>query len=163
DQDSLGRRLYARRRCEEIVRRLLPKSLIGQLALVMALALLVAQAINFGIVFSERTRAVRTQVEGPAVARFVGLAQRAAALPAARARGPPDRDRISQTLRLSLQFQDGTWLNGRMFTPRPDPWIWLKLGASTLLIYLLLLGAVVLLAIRLGRPLKDLTAAAKSF
>ena len=31
----------------------------------MALALLVAQAINFGIVFSERTRAVRTQIEGP--------------------------------------------------------------------------------------------------
>jgi signal transduction histidine kinase len=218
------------------VRRLLPKSLIGQLALVMALALLVAQAINFGIVFSERTRAVRTQVEGPAVARFIGLAQRAAPLPAAqrptlieergrrrgrysfdaqpiipaqssderitarmrdqandvglqlrdaramisddppppprfdpedprsgRDRGQPDRERMSQTLRLSVQFADGTWLNGRMFTPRPDPWIWLKLGASTLLIYLILLGAVVLIAIRLGRPLKELTAAAKSF
>ena len=50
-----------------------------------------------------------------------------------------------------------------MFTPRPDPWIWLKLAASTLLIYFILLGAVVLIAIRLGRPLKDLTAAAKSF
>jgi signal transduction histidine kinase len=220
------------------VRRLLPKSLIGQLALVMALALLVAQAINFGIVFSERTRAVRTQIEGPAVARFVGFAQRAAPLPAAqrpalidergRRRGrysfdaepivpaqgsderitarirdqandaglqvrdaramvsdeplpPPrldpgesprdgagqreraERERQSQTLRLSLQFQDGTWLNGRMFTPRPDPWIWLKLAASTLLIYLILLAAVVLIAIRLGRPLKELTAAAKSF
>lgn len=215
------------------MRRFLPKSLIGQLALVMALALLVAQAINFGIVFSERTRAVRTQIEGPAVARFVGLAQRAAPLPAAqrpslidergRRRGrysfgaepivptqssderitgrirdqatdvglqirdaramvsddpppPPrfgtnephergqlDRERTSQTLRLSLQFQDGSWLNGRMFTPRPDPWIWLKLAASTLLIYVILLGAVVLIAIRLGRPLKDLTAAAKSF
>lgn len=219
------------------MRRFLPKSLIGQLALVMALALLVAQAINFGIVFSERTRAVRTQVEGPAVARFVGLAQRAAPLPAAqrpslidergrrrgrytfdaepivpaqssderitarirdqandiglqirdaramvsddpppparfdptapprggRDRGAPDRDRLSQTLRLSLQFQDGSWLNGRMFTPRPDPWIWLRLAGSTLLIYLILLAAVVLIAIRLGRPLKDLTAAAKSF
>jgi signal transduction histidine kinase len=215
------------------LKRLLPKSLIGQLALVMALALLVAQAINFGIVFSERTRAVRTQVEGPAVARFVGLAQRAAPMPAAqrpsliddrgrrrgrysfeaepivpaqsnderiatrirdqandvglqirdaramvsddppppprfgtnepRDPGQPERDRMSQTLRLSLQFQDGTWLNGRMFTPRPDPWIWLKLAASTLLIYFILLGAVVLIAIRLGRPLKDLTVAAKSF
>jgi len=215
------------------VRRFLPKSLIGQLALVMALALLVAQAINFGIVFGERTRAVRTQIEGPAVARFVGLAQRAAPMPAAqrpslidergrrrgrysfdaepivpaqstderittrireqandvglqirdaramvsddppppprfgtnepRDPGQPDRERMSQTLRLALQFQDGTWLNGRMFTPRPDPWIWLKLAASTLLIYFILLGAVVLLAIRLGRPLKDLTAAAKSF
>ena len=218
------------------MRRLLPGSLIGQLALVMALALLVAQAINFGIVFSERTRAVRTQVEGPAIARFIGLAQRAAPLPAARrpslieergrrrgrysfdaepivpaqssderitgrmrdqandvglqlrdlramtsddppppprfdpeegrrGRGAPpgERARAFQTLRLSVQFADGSWLNGRMFTPRPDPWIWLKLGASTLLIYIILLGAVVLIAIRLGRPLKDLTAAAKSF
>jgi signal transduction histidine kinase len=222
------------------VRRFLPSSLIGQLALVMALALLVAQAINFGLVYSERTRAVRTQVEGPAVARFIGLAQRAAPLPAAqrpalieergrrrgrysfdaqpiipaqssderitarlrdqaadvgvqlrdmramvsddpappsrfdpgdgprgrdrdRDRPPSDRERMSQTLRLSAQFPDGTWLNGRMFTPRPDPWIWLKLAASTLLIYVILLGAVVLIAIRLGRPLKDLTAAAKSF
>jgi signal transduction histidine kinase len=220
------------------LRRLLPKSLIGQLALVMALALLVAQAINFSIVFSERTRAVRSQIEGPAVARFVGLAQRAAALPAAqrpslidergRRRGrysfdadaivpaqssderitarirdqandvglpirdaramvseeplPPPRlepgelprggtatreraarDRMAQALRLSLQFQDGTWLNARMYTARPDPWIWLRLAGSTLLIYLILLAAVVLIAIRLGRPLKDLTAAAKSF
>jgi len=219
------------------VRRFLPKSLIGQLALVMALALLVAQAINFGIVFSERTRALRTQVEGPAVARFVAFAQRAAPLPAAqrpsmieergrrrgrysfdadsivpaqssderitarirdqandiglqlrdaramisddppppprfepgdepragRDRGSPDGARMSQTLRLSVRFADGAWLNARMFTPRPDPWIWLKLAASTLLIYLILLGAVVLIAIRLGRPLRDLTAAAKSF
>jgi signal transduction histidine kinase len=220
------------------VKRFLPKSLIGQLALVMALALLVAQAINFSIVFSERTRAVRSQIEGPAVARFVGLAQRAAALPAAqrpslidergRRRGrysfdadaivpaqssderitarirdqandvgltirdaramvsdeplpPPrlepgelprggpapreraERDRMAQALRLSLQFQDGSWLNARMYTARPDPWIWLRLAGSTLLIYLILLGAVVLIAIRLGRPLKDLTAAAKSF
>jgi signal transduction histidine kinase len=215
------------------VRRFLPRSLIGQLALVMALALLVAQAINFGIVFSERTRAVRTQVEGPAVARFVAFAQRAAPLPAAqrpalieergRRRGrysfdansivpaqgsderitarirdqandvglqlrdaramvsdeapppprlepgdvprgpPPGAERNVQTLRLSLQFPDGAWLNGRLFTPRPDPWIWLKLAASTLLIYFILLGAVVLIAIRLGRPLKELTAAAKSF
>ncbi len=219
------------------MRRFLPKSLIGQLALVMALALLVAQAINFGIVFSERTRAVRTQVEGPAVARFIAFAQRAAPMPATRRpamieergrrRGrysfdaasivpaagsderitarirdqandvglqlrdaramisddppPPPRldpgearrgrdrnasgarERAFQTLRLSVQFPDGTWLNGRMFTPRPDPWIWLKLAASTLLIYFILLGAVVLIALRLGRPLRDLTAAAKSF
>ena len=219
------------------LKRFLPKSLIGQLALVMALALLVAQSINFGIVFSERTRAVRTQVEGPAVARFIAFAQRAAPVPAARrpamieergrrrgrysfnadsivpastsderitarirdqandvglqlrdaramvsddpppppligsqgARrdrergGPGARERRFQTLRLSVQYPDGTWLNGRMFTPRPDPWIWLKLAASTLLIYFILLGAVVLIALRLGRPLRDLTAAAKSF
>ena len=49
------------------MRRFLPKSLIGQIALVMALALLVAQAINFGLVFNERLRATRNQIEGPPV------------------------------------------------------------------------------------------------
>ena len=63
------------------MRRLLPKSLIGQIALVMALALLVAQAINFSLIFSERQRLGRTQAEGPAIGRFVMLAQRLAPLP----------------------------------------------------------------------------------
>lgn len=216
------------------MRRLLPRSLIGQLALVMAAALLVAQAINFGLVFNERQRATRTQIEGPPVNRFVGFAQRLAAMPApARAdlldgrgrRGrfaiepdsnvaaPENDERISgqlrdqageiglalrdargavsdevqlpdraraqmspaqaqrlgerlrrfQTLRLSVQLADGSWLNGRILTPRPNPWLGLRLAGSTLLIYLLLLGAIVLIALRLGRPLRDLTAAAKSF
>ena len=56
--------------------KLLPRSLIGQLALAMALALLVAQAINFTLIFTERQRVSRAQIEGPAVARFVSVAQR---------------------------------------------------------------------------------------
>jgi signal transduction histidine kinase len=216
------------------VRRFVPKSLIGQIALVMALALLVAQAINFSLVFNERQRATRNQIEGPPVARFVTFAQRVAALPPerradelggrgrrgrfsidtqsivapqdnderiaarlrdqaadsgfairdargavsdevelpARARdrfGPGQRERAEerlrrfQTLRLSVQFPDGRWLNGRLVTPRPNPWLAVRLAGSTLLIYVLLLGAIVLIALRLGRPLRDLTAAAKSF
>jgi len=216
------------------VRRLLPKSLIGQIALVMALALLVAQAINFSLVFNERQRATRNQIEGPAIARFVNFAQRIGTLPpprqdeelegrgrrgrfsidpdsivpprenderiAARLRdqaagaglaireargavsdevqlpprarerfGPGQRERAEerlrrlQTLRLSIRLADGRWLNGRMVTPRPNPWVAVRLAGSTLLIYVLLLGAIVLIALRLGRPLRDLTAAAKSF
>jgi signal transduction histidine kinase len=217
------------------LRRLLPKSLIGQIALVMAAALLVAQAINFGLVLGERQRATRTQIEGPPISRFVGLAQRIAAAPPAgraalldgrgrrgrsftigaesniapgenderiaarlrdqaaeaglglgdvrgaisdevaipervRARmGPEQSERAGerlrrfQTLKLSAQLPDGTWLNGRIVTPRPNPWLGLRLAGSTLLIYFLLLGAIVLIALRLGRPLRDLTAAAKSF
>src|SRR5688500_17952143 len=64
-----------------MMRRFLPKSLIGQIALVMAAALLVAQAINFSLIFTERQRLGRTQAEGPAIGRFVMLAQRLAALP----------------------------------------------------------------------------------
>jgi signal transduction histidine kinase len=216
------------------VRRFVPKSLIGQIALVMALALLVAQAINFGLVFNERQRATRNQIEGPPVARFVTFAQRVAALPpprragelggrgrrgrfsidpqsivapqdndeqiSARLRdqaadtgltirdargavseevplpprarerlGPEQRERAAerlrrfQTLRLSIRLEDGRWLNGWMVTARPNPWLAVRLAGSTLLIYVLLLGAIVLIALRLGRPLRDLTAAAKSF
>jgi signal transduction histidine kinase len=216
------------------VRRFVPRSLIGQIALVMALALLVAQAINFGLVFNERQRATRNQIEGPPIARFVGVAQRNAALPQPRREGdlggrgrrsrfsigpqsivaPQDNDeriaarlrdqaadtgltirdargavsdemplpprarepldperreraeerlRRFQTLRLSIQLEDGRWLNGWIVTGRPNPWLAVRLAGSTLLIYVLLLGAIVLIAVRLGRPLRDLTAAAKSF
>ncbi|HEV7659425.1 MAG TPA: ATP-binding protein [Allosphingosinicella sp.] len=216
------------------MRRFVPKSLIGQIALVMALALLVAQAINFGLVFNERQRATRNQNEGPPIARFVTVAQRIAALPPPRREGelggrgrrgrfsidaqsivaaqdndegiaarlrdqaadtglairdargavsdevplpPRVRERLApgqreraeerlrrfQTLRLSIQLEDGRWLNGWLATARPNPWLAARLAGSTLLIYVLLLGAIVLIALRLGRPLKDLTAAAKSF
>ena len=57
------------------MRKFLPKSLIGQLALVMAVALLIAQAINFTLVFNERQRWSRAQTEGPVVSRFVLLAR----------------------------------------------------------------------------------------
>ena len=63
------------------MRRFLPRSLIGQIALVMALALLVAQAINFGLIYNERQRVSRVQAEGPAIGRFVLLAQRVASAP----------------------------------------------------------------------------------
>src|SRR6185503_4862398 len=63
------------------MRRLLPRSLIGQIALVMALALLAAQAINFGVLFAERQRASHFQIEVPPMARFVSLLQRLAATP----------------------------------------------------------------------------------
>lgn len=53
--------------------RLFPKSLSGQIALVMAGALLVASAVNFTILMSERYRAGLVEQTGPAVARFVDL------------------------------------------------------------------------------------------
>jgi signal transduction histidine kinase len=210
------------------LKRLLPKSLIGQIALVMALALLAAQAINFGLILNERQRATRAQHEAPAILRFTGFAQRVVNTPAepraellrgisrrgrfsvdaqsivpaernderiadrlretadanglairaARGmssdevaaprraqpddrRGPP-RDRF-RTLLLSIQLADGSWFNGRLVVQRPDPWLAARLAGSTLLIYLLILAAMVWIAMRLGRPLKDLAAAADRF
>ena len=56
--------------------RLWPRSLAGQMALLIALALFVAQAINFGTILLERSHLRTEQVTGPAVARFVDAAER---------------------------------------------------------------------------------------
>jgi len=216
------------------VRRFGPKSLIGQIALVMAGALLVAQAINFALIYSERQRATQAQSEGPPIGRFVILVQRIAPLPpeartdvlpqrgrrgrftigpesavaasesdprmAERIRdlaeengvrlrdaraaiggdvsmppallerlAPPERERVErraarmQALRLSAQLPDGAWLNAQMAIPRPNPWPAIRLAGSTLLIYLVLLAAMIWIAMRLGRPLRALTAATQRF
>jgi signal transduction histidine kinase len=216
------------------VRRFGPRSLIGQIALVMAAALLVAQAINFGLIFNERQRATRSQIEGPAEARFIAQLQRLAPLPPAERQAlladrgrrgrfaianessipvgasearivtrltdqaaeagislrelrgaiseqvelprrfrermtteererAGERMRRMQTLHLSARFADGSWVNARFVTPRPNPWLAVRLAGSTLLIYLLILAAMVWIAARLARPLRDLTAAAESF
>ena len=216
------------------MRRLLPKSLIGQIALVMAGALLVAQAINFTLIFTERQRVSRAQIEGPAVTRFVLLAQRVALAPAdARADLPPGRGRRArfttgpesivpagqqdpellarlrdtaaannlsirqaraatsddvptplrlletgmpdqqerwtkgarrlQRVLLSVQLPDGLWVNARMVTPKPNPWLALRPLIATLLTYFIILAAMIWIAARLARPLRDLTAAAERF
>ena len=214
------------------MRRFLPKSLIGQIALVMAAALLVAQAINFSLIFTERMRFSRAQTEGPPVSRFVLHAQRIAAAPpaaaadligerrrtrysidprslvapgeadptlterlrdAAAANGlelrearaaisdavpipefarsihpPGDERQIARHARhwrlmmLSAQLRDGRWINARLIVPRPNPWLMLRPLMATLLTYLITLAAMIWVAARLTRPLRDLTAAADS-
>ncbi|MGE0179676.1 MAG: sensor histidine kinase [Sphingomonas sp.] len=216
------------------MRRFLPKSLIGQIALVMAVALLIAQAINFTLIFTERQRVSRAQIEGPAVSRFIFVAQRIAEvapeerenmlprrgrrgrftldaespLPAgaddatllgrlrdsAQASGlsvrdsraaisetvpvpsalrerlpAADRERIEQRMRrsrtliLSVQLPDGSWFTGRIVTPRPNPWAAVRPLVATLLTYLIILAAMIWIARRLGRPLRDLAGAAERF
>ncbi len=55
------------------MRSLLPRSLTGQIALVMTLALLVASAVNFALLWTERSRAGLIEQTGPSIARFVDL------------------------------------------------------------------------------------------
>jgi signal transduction histidine kinase len=216
------------------MRRFLPKSLIGQIALVMAAAMLIAQAINFTLIFTERQRVSRAQHEGPAIARFVSFAQRVAPLSAdergtllprpgrrsrlwldeesAVAAGANDdhlldrlhesvteagltvrevraatsdevrvprrwRDRLTldekermdrrikalRALILSAQLEDGSWVNARMIAHRPNAWLAVRPAVATLLTYLIILAAMVWIAARLARPLRDLTAAAERF
>lgn len=67
--------------------KLVPRSLSGQIALVMAGALLVASAVNFIILLGERYRAGINEQSGPAIARFVDVVSEISASPAT-ASGP---------------------------------------------------------------------------
>jgi signal transduction histidine kinase len=58
------------------VRRFFPRSLPGQIALLVAVALFVAQAINFALLLNERSGARFAQVIGPSVTRIVDTVER---------------------------------------------------------------------------------------
>lgn len=208
--------------------RFLPKSLVGQMLLLMAAALLVAQLVNFAFILGEQQKLNLAQNEGPAVTRFVQAAGRVAAAPpqlrsisAAERPGPgasyllsgqslidrhglrrnvmverhlaaalaeadvPVRALRASTLEapprpqghhgphrmhdsprivlLSAQLSDGRWLDGRFPIPGVDRWLVHRLLVATMVLYLLVLGAVLWIAIRLARPLRALTAAAERF
>ena len=83
------------------MRRLLPTSLTGQIALLVALALFVAQAINFALILRERRQSQYLQVTAPTITRMVDAAER---LRDGRFREPPEdrvgRERARGRLRL---------------------------------------------------------------
>ena len=56
------------------MRRFLPKSLFGQLALLIGGALLVAQLVNFALILNERQKVSLAQNQGPAITRFAAVA-----------------------------------------------------------------------------------------
>lgn len=198
------------------MRRLLPRSLAAQMALLLGIALLVAQLVNFALILNERQKLSLAQNEGPAITRFANVAaDLAQAAPefrqavvedashrgarfslepsprlAAASRDAAIETRLAsalisaewkpatvragterggtrradmQSLRLEARLADGHWLSARMLTPRRDPLLALRLGAATLLVYLIVLGATLLIAIRIARPLRDLTSAAERF
>ena len=211
------------------MRRFLPRSLIAQMALLIGLALLVAQLVNFALILNERQKVSLAQNQGPAITRFASVAtdfldapaefkgavledasrrgarfalEPAPAVGDADAREPRVEARLAETLSqagvttgevraasrtearpsrprdegrgapqgrgeqdvlvLSARV-DGGWLNGRLPTPRGDPWLVGRLGAATLILYIIVLGMTLLVAMRLARPLRDLTGAAEAF
>ena len=56
-----------------------PKSLLGQMLLLIGLALLLAQAVNFAFILNEQQKLSLAQNEGPAISRFVQAAVHASA------------------------------------------------------------------------------------
>ncbi len=71
--------------------RIWPRSLAGQLALLVALALFVAQAINFALLFEGRRQIRLQQVVGPAATRIIDAEERIAT---GRLLDPQSRGRI---------------------------------------------------------------------
>jgi signal transduction histidine kinase len=91
-----------------VLRRLRPQSLAGQIIMLVALALFVAQAINFTLLFRERQRQILTGAAAPAVARVLDALE-------PRSRPLPQQGRDA---RQRVQFTDGRpVLPG---VPRPD-------------------------------------------
>lgn len=210
-----------------LVRRLLPRSLIGQIALVMALVLLVLQAVNFFAIRAERERVAQAQLEGPVITRYLAVTNRllageerpanmrrsrielgpqSAVSPEANdadlaerlreiavanglevrdaraalsddlpplpprgdrpARNPANEEERAERFRsllLSMQLTDGRWANGQLLIERPDRGSMWRAALGTLVLYLLMLGAVILVLTRVLRPLRDLTSAAQRF
>lgn len=72
-----------------MVTRLFPRSLPGQIALLVAVALFVAQAINFGLLVRERQGARFAQVIVPSVTRLIDAAERIGAPINPRPEPPP--------------------------------------------------------------------------
>lgn len=199
------------------MRRFLPRSLAAQMLLVLGVALLAAQLVNFALILNERQKLSLAQNEGPAITRYAQVASdlstavpdlrdallsdmsrrgerfalqadagvteghrqaaiesklstslagqglrpravRASFVEDPRPDGPPRRRLI-----LTAQQADGTWLIGRMPVPPRDEWLPLRLAAATLLVYVIVLGVSGGIALRLARPLRDLTRAANAF
>ncbi|WP_404712839.1 ATP-binding protein [Sphingomonas sp. MMS24-J13] len=199
--------------------KLFPRSLGGQMAVLLGLALLVAQLANFALILNERQKLSLAENQGPAIVRFAGTAAdldqaapefRSAVIADASHRGArfayqkdsgiadADRDRDLearlrsglgdvglvakdvratvakpqgrggrqrdvQVIRLAFVGKTSQWLTASLYVPKRDPWLAVRLGAATLLLYLLVLGATIWIAMRIARPLRSLTLAASAF
>lgn len=206
------------------MKRLLPRSLVGQMAVLIGIALLLAQLVSFGFVLAQRQQFNRAQIDTPAITRFTSVAadfsqaasefkplvlsdashrgahyelNRQTSVTANLRRREDTEDRLRQSLEtagiqlrevraaigpklaerrqgrtrrrpaqsmlLSAQIANGEWLNARLVVPGQPPLLAPQLVLGTLLLYLFVLSAAVLIARRLARPLGDLTRAAEAF
>lgn len=206
------------------MRKLHPKSLVGQMAVLIGIALLLAQLASFAFLIVQRQQFSRAQIDTPAITRFTSTAAdftqaapdfKPLVLTDASHRGAHyeiageasvrgdlprrsdtearlrqsleasgvhireiraivdprrserrtvnPRRRAAQSMILSAELPSGQWLNARLNVPGQPPLLTPQLALATLLLYLFVLSAAVLIAIRIARPLGDLTRAAEAF
>lgn len=216
------------------MKKLLPKSLFGQLMLLVALALFAAQAINFAMLVRAGERLRFAEAAGPVVERTIMAAERLAAgdplrarhgrghrrgggrmsvgaqsavsadgfprvaeyelrlatiletsgihvqrvevgradiaqLRSARGRGRPmverrfDNRRPPQVFRVSVQLEDGRWLNSWMRVRPGGIGALASIVAQTVILYGVLMLVLFLFVRRVSRPLRSLTSAVVDF
>ena len=63
DQDRVGRRLHARRRRQAVMNRRFPESLVGQMAVLIGIALLLALLADFAFAVVERQQFNRAEID----------------------------------------------------------------------------------------------------
>ena len=210
--------------------RLFPRSLLGQMILLMGVVLLVAQLISLAFILNEHQKINLAQNEEPAIARFTEtarqliaahgrdgewrpavfggpgysvspassveqmglrrnsalearlaheLAESGIGVQAVRAatrmevRHAPTHghhwpvnapsEREQKVAYFSARLGDGIWINGAVDVARPDFALLHRLITGTPLLYLIVLMAAALVAVRLGRPMRDLASAAEAF
>jgi signal transduction histidine kinase len=194
------------------------------MAVLIGMALLLAQLVSFGYVLVERNHFNRAEIDAPAITRFASTAAdyvqaapefralvlsdasrrgsryqlgsstevgpglqrrgdtedrlrqslatagvrvtdvRAAIDPRASAHRAEDRNRRPvQAMLLSIKLNDRHWLNARLFVPGQPPLLTPELAVGTLLLYVFVLLAAISIALRIARPLQNLTDAAEAF
>ena len=101
-----------------MVRRFLPKSLTGQIALLVAAALFVAQAINFAMMLNDRRDARFGQVIVPSVTRLIDANERLSNPAAA---DPGDADDNGRQRRRPRSFDERTRVQLSATPPAPGP------------------------------------------
>lgn len=186
-------------------------SFVGQMAIVMAVALLLAQSVNFMLLLQARER-LQTEREDRLIERYVGNIQNASERPfireRMRRRSPPpirftnqpvagagERDermteRLQQALVeaglegegavvarmphplqsergpvlvMSSKTSDDQWINYTLPAPRQSHLSIRPLIIQTVVLYIGLMIAVLMVTARLSRPLRELTKAADDF
>jgi signal transduction histidine kinase len=195
------------------------------MAVLIGIALLLAQLASFAFVLVQRQQFSRAQIDTPAITRFTSAAadfaqaqpdfkplvledashrgahyelDRQTSVSSALGRRDDTEDRLIQSLQsvgirvrdaraaidpnppqrhesqrdgrrpsrsmlLSVELPNGQWLNARLNVPGQPPLITPELLAASLLLYLFVLSAAVVIAVRLARPLGELTRAAENF
>lgn len=95
-------------------------------------------------------------------AQFDPMARRFAGAPQPGHPSDMMRPQISQQLYFAAQLTNGQWINGQFLSFSPPAGVFSRLVMAEIVLFAIVLGATLLLAMRLARPMAQLAAASES-